>query len=66
MPTEVVVALIGGAVTLLVTLIELTRRQNNKDHASNANKLDQVIDKLEQVDTRVSSHIDWHAHGATD
>ena len=66
MSNEIIVALIGGAVTLLVTLIELTRRQNNRDHATNTTKLDQVIDKLEQVDTRVSSHIDWHAHRETD
>ena len=62
MSDQIVVALIGASVTLIVTLIELTRRQNNKDHASNADKLDRVIDKLEQVDTRVSGHIEWHAH----
>lgn len=62
MATEVVVALIGGAVSLIVALLEVARRQNNRDHASNADKLDRVIDKLEQVDTRVSGHIEWHAH----
>lgn len=62
MSTEVVVALIGGAVTLLVTLIEVTRRQNNKDHASNAQKLDQIVDKLDTVDSRLGNHIEWHAH----
>jgi hypothetical protein len=62
MPTEVAVALIGGAVTLIVALLELARRQNNKDHASNADKLDRIADKLDQVDTRVSGHIEWHAH----
>ena len=62
MPTEVVVALIGASVTLIVTLLELTRRQNNKDHASNADKLDQVINKIDNVDSRLGSHIEWHAH----
>jgi hypothetical protein len=62
MPTEVVVALIGASVTLIVALIELTRRQNNKDHASNADKLDQVINKIDNVDSRLGSHIEWHAH----
>lgn len=66
MNDQIVVALIGGAVTLLVALIEVTRRQNNRDHATNADKLDQVITKLDQVDTRVSGHIDWHAHRETD
>lgn len=62
MSDAIVVALIGGAVTLLVTLIEVTRRQNNRDHASNAEKLDHIVDQLGQVDTRISNHIDWHAH----
>jgi hypothetical protein len=62
MPTEIVVALIGAAVTLIVTLLEMTRRQNNRDHAENSAKLDHVIDKLDQVDTRVTGHIEWHAH----
>lgn len=62
MSDQIIVAVIGGAVTLLVTLIEVTRRQNNRDHASNAEKLDHVLDKLDHVDTRISNHIDWHAH----
>jgi hypothetical protein len=62
MTTEIVVALIGASVTLIVTLLEVTRRQNNKDHATNAGKLDQVIDKIDNVDSRLGSHIEWHAH----
>ena len=62
MNSEVMVALIGGSVTLIVTLIELTRRQNNKDHASNADKLDRIADKIDNVDQRLVGHIDWHAH----
>ena len=62
MPTEVVVALIGASVTLIVTLLELTRRQNNKDHASNADKLDRIADQIETIDSRLGNHIEWHAH----
>jgi hypothetical protein len=62
MPTEVVVALIGASVTLIVTLLELTRRQNNKDHASNADKLDRIAEKIDTVDSRLGNHIEWHAH----
>jgi len=62
MPTEIAVALIGGAVTLIVALLELARRQNNKDHASNANKLDAIADKIDTVDSRLGNHIEWHAH----
>ena len=62
MPTEVAVALIGGAVTLIVALLELARRQNNKDHASNSEKLDRIADKIDTVDSRLGNHIEWHAH----
>jgi hypothetical protein len=62
MQTEIIVALIGGSVTLIVSLMELTRRQNNRDHATNTEKLDQVINKIDNVDSRLGSHIEWHAH----
>jgi hypothetical protein len=59
---EIVVAVIGMASALIVAMIETTRRQNNRDHATNAGKLDQVIDKIDNVDSRLGSHIEWHAH----
>lgn len=62
METEIIVALIGASVTLIVTLIEVTRRQNNKDHASNADKLDRIADKLDTVDSRLGNHLEWHIH----
>jgi len=62
MNEQIVVALIGASVTLIVTLIEMTRRQNNKDHASNADKLDAIADKIDTVDSRLGNHIEWHAH----
>lgn len=62
MATEVVVALIGGSVSLLVALLELMRRQNNRDHATNSEKLDKVINKIDKVDSRLDGHIEWHAH----
>jgi hypothetical protein len=59
---EVAVAVIGMATALIVALIETTRRQNNRDHASNSDKLDSVINKIDKVDGRLGTHIDWHAH----
>lgn len=59
---EIAVAVIGMASALLVAMIETTRRQNNRDHATNAGKLDQVIEKIDNVDSRLGSHIEWHAH----
>ena len=59
---EIAVAVIGMATALIVALVETTRRQNNRDHATNSNKLDSVITKIDQVDSRLGTHIDWHAH----
>ena len=59
---EIAVAVIGMVGALLVALIETTRRQNNRDHAINTDKLDQVIGKIDNVDSRLGSHIEWHAH----
>lgn len=59
---EIAVAIIGMTGALLVALIETTRRQNNRDHATNADKLDSVITKIDKVDSRLGDHIDWHAH----
>jgi cellobiose-specific phosphotransferase system component IIB len=57
---EIAVAVIGMATALIVALIETTRRQNNRDHAINADKLDSVIEKIDKVDDRLGGHIDWH------
>lgn len=46
MSDAVVVALIGGGFTIVVTLIEVMRRQNNRDHGENSRKLDYVADLL--------------------
>lgn len=66
MSTEVTVALISGAVALLLGFMEFMRRENNKDHASNSAKLDRVIDKIDKVDSRVSGHIEWHLDAGSD
>jgi hypothetical protein len=40
MSDEIVIALIGGGFSVIVALLELTRRQNNRDHDANGKKLD--------------------------
>lgn len=44
MSDTVLVALIGGGFSILVALLELTRRQNNRDHGENSKKLDYLAD----------------------
>jgi hypothetical protein len=41
---EIAVALIGGGFTVVVALLEVTRRQNNRDHGENSRKLDYLAD----------------------
>lgn len=48
MNTAVVVALITGGFSVIVALIEWTRRSNNKDHASNSSKLDLLTDLVKE------------------
>jgi hypothetical protein len=45
---------------VIVTLLERTRRENNRDHAKNAAKLDRVIEVAEETRDRLNDHIDWH------
>jgi len=63
MPTWLVVILAvlapGGVIT---ALIERTRRENNRDHAKNADLLHRIDGKVDKIDSRLDSHIDWHAH----
>lgn len=40
----VVIALIAGGFSVVVALIEVTRRQNNRDHGENSKKLDYLAD----------------------
>ena len=67
METEIAVALIGASVALILGLLEYSRRQNNRDHATTDGKLDRVLnaldkvdDKITVVDGRVSHHIEYH------
>ena len=57
---------IGVAVAILapggiiVTLIERTRRENNRDHAKNSELLQQIDGKVDKIDERLDHHIEWH------
>lgn len=45
---------------VLVTLIEKTRRENNRDHAKNAELLTKIDGKVDKIDERLDHHIEWH------
>lgn len=63
MPTWLVIVLAvlapGGVITVL---IERTRRENNRDHARNSDLLHRIDKKVDRIDERLDSHIEWHAH----
>jgi hypothetical protein len=44
MSEQIVVAFIGGGFAVIVGLLELTRRQNNRDHGENSKKLDYLAE----------------------
>jgi len=47
---------------VIVTLLERVRRENNRDHAKNSELLTKIDGKVDKIDSRLDSHIDWHAH----
>lgn len=54
MPPEVSAALVSSGFLILIALLEKTRRENNRDHGYNSDKLDRIEDKLDD-------HIGDHA-----
>jgi len=70
MATEIAVALIAGGFALLGTLVEVSRRQNNRDHGANAARLEEVVrghvrieEKVDDLADRHLEHIRDHAKG---
>lgn len=55
-----VVAAVLAPGGVLVALIERTRRENNRDHAYNANLLKGIDRKVDKLDDRLNGHINWH------
>lgn len=37
-------------------------KRNTQQHGANMKVLERIESKVDQVDDRVSGHIDWHAH----
>ena len=68
MSDAILVSIIGGGFSVAVALLELTRRQNNRDHGRNADKLDDVLINIQRLEKktdrhgdRLQNHIDQHA-----
>lgn len=70
MSPEAAAAVISGTFLLLIALIERTRRENNRDHNRNADKLDRVLEATkdlkkghDRIERKVDTHINDHARG---
>jgi len=53
----IVVALLAPS-GVIVTILQVIRRENNRDHASNSIKLDRLDQKLDRHDTKLDRHAD--------
>lgn len=56
---QIVIAVLAPS-GVLVTLIERTRRENNRDHNKNSELLHTIDRKVDHVAERVDDHIEWH------
>jgi uncharacterized membrane-anchored protein YhcB (DUF1043 family) len=53
----IVVAFIVGP---LVAVIQGLRKENTEQHNESRVLLEQVVQKVDKVDDKLSNHIDWH------
>ena len=60
MDTSIVVALVAGIFSVLVTLIQKTRKENKSDHNMVYNSLIDLKEDVRNVGEKVDGHIDWH------
>jgi hypothetical protein len=60
MDTSIVVALVAGIFSVLVTLIQKTRKENKSDHDMVYNSIIDLKDDVRNVGVKLDGHIDWH------
>ena len=60
MDTSIIVALVAGIFSVLVTLIQKTRKENKNDHNMVYDALLEIKSDVKEVDSKLDGHIDWH------
>jgi hypothetical protein len=60
MDTSIIVALVAGIFSVLVTLIQKTRKENKSDHDMVYNSIIELKDDVRNVGEKLDGHIDWH------
>ena len=53
----ILVAIIGGPI---MVLMQVLRKENTTQHAEGRELLKQVIQKVDNVGTKIDNHIGWH------
>lgn len=53
----ILVAVISGPI---VVVLQLLRRENSLQHAENGKLLNRVANKVDEVSSKIDSHIGWH------
>ena len=61
----VIAALVTAVGGIITTLLLRFRKENTQDHASVMEILRSVGGKVERIDSKLDSHIDWHLKEAT-
>lgn len=58
MSDAVFVSIIGGGFSVAVALLEMTRRQNNRDHGRNAERLDDLLINVQRLEKKTDRYGD--------
>lgn len=60
MDTSIIVALVAGIFSVLVTIIQKARKENKTDHDMVYNTLQDIKLDVRSVGAKLDNHIDWH------
>jgi hypothetical protein len=60
MDTSIIGVIIAGVFSVLVTLIQKTRKENKEDHNMVYDSLQNLHDDVRSVNEKLDNHIEWH------
>lgn len=60
MDVGITIAIITGIFSVLVTLIQKTRKENKSDHNMVYETLQDLREDVRNVGDKIDNHIDWH------
>jgi hypothetical protein len=60
MDTSIVAVVIAGVFSVLVALIQKTRKENKEDHNLVYDSIQNLHEDVRNVGEKLDNHIDWH------